>query len=90
MSFWSIAPDLAVEVLSPSNTATGIQEKVWEYLRAGTRLVWVVDPDTRSVTAYRSQQDVQLLAQTDVLDGADVLPGFRHEVSKVFDLRLGS
>jgi Uma2 family endonuclease len=86
--FWTIPPDLAVEIVSPSNTATGIQEKVLEYLRAGTRLVWVVDPDTRSVTAYRTQQDVQLLTENNVLDGADVLPGFRLDVSKIFDLRL--
>jgi Uma2 family endonuclease len=88
--FWTMTPDLAVEVVSPSNRATEIREKVLEYLRAGTRLVWVVDPDTRSIAVYRSHQDVKLLTETDVLDGADVLPGFRLDVSKIFDLRLGS
>ena len=87
--FWTMAPDLAVEVVSPSNTATEIREKVLQYLRAGSRLVWVVDPDTRSVAAYRSRQDVQLLTENDVLDGADVVPGFRLDVSEIFQLRLG-
>lgn len=87
--FWTIAPELAVEVLSPSNTAAMINEKVLEYLGAGTRLVWVVDPDTRSVTAYRSRKDVQLLTMEDVLEGADLLPGFRLAISEIFDLRAG-
>lgn len=86
--FWTIPPDLAVEVVSPSSTATEIQEKVLEYLRAGTRLVWIVDPKTRSVTAYRSRQDVQLLTEDDVLDGTDVVPGFRLAVSEIFELKL--
>jgi Uma2 family endonuclease len=88
--FWRIAPDLAVEVLSPSNTATEIQKKVLEYLEAGTCLVWVVDPDTRSVTIYRSRNDVQVLTDKDALDGAGILPGFRLAISELFDLRAGS
>ncbi len=88
--FWTTAPELAVEVLSPSNTAAKINDKVLEYLGAGTRLVWVVDPDTRCVTVYRSRKDVQVLTMEDVLDGADVLPGFRLPLSELFDLQTRS
>lgn len=82
--FWRVPPDLAVEVLSPSNTAADIQEKVLEYLAAGTGLVWVVDPRTRSVASYRGRKDVQLLTEDDTLDGGDVLPGFTLPISHLF------
>jgi len=79
-------PDLAVEVLSPSNTASEIREKVLEYLAAGTQLVWVVDPRTRTVTAYRSRDDIRLLTESDTLEGGDVLPGFTVPVARIFAL----
>lgn len=82
--FWTIPPDLAVEVVSPSNTRAEIREKVLEYLAAGTRLVWVVEPRTRSVAAYRSRTDVRVLTGSDTLGGHDVLPGFRLRVSDLF------
>lgn len=79
-----LAPDLAVEVLSPSNRASEIQGKVLDYLSAGTRLVWVVDPHTRSVTAYRSGRDACVLTVGDVLDGEEVLPGLELAVGALF------
>ena len=82
--FWTIAPDLAVEIVSRSNTASEIQGKVLEYLASGTRLVWVVEPATRSVTSYRSRKDVEVLTEEDDLDGGDVLPGFRFRISDLF------
>jgi Uma2 family endonuclease len=82
--FWRSAPDLAVEIVSPSNRAVEIHEKVLEYLAAGTRLVWVVDPATRSVATYRSRKDIQLLTEGEVLEGGDVLPGFRLSISELF------
>ncbi|MGH7558440.1 MAG: Uma2 family endonuclease [Gemmatimonadota bacterium] len=82
--FWTVPPDLAVEIVSPSNTRAEIREKVLEYLNAGSRLVWVVEPRDRSVTTYRSRTDVQRLTGSDTLDGHDVLPGFRLEVADVF------
>lgn len=78
------APDLAVEIVSLSNTATEIQRKVLEYLAAGSRLVWVVDPETRSVSAYRSRDEARLLDEGDVLDGGDVLPGFHLAMKELF------
>lgn len=83
--FWTVAPDLAVEVLSPSNTAAEIQEKVLEYLECGSRLVWVVDPATRCITVYRSRQDIRLLMEGDALEGDDVLPGFQLPLAELFE-----
>ena len=82
--FPRLAPDLAVEIVSPSNTLVEIQEKVFDYLDAGTRLVWVVEPRTRSVTAYRSLKEIRLLTGDEEVDGADVLPGLQLKVSELF------
>ena len=82
--FWTGPPDLAVEVVSPSNTRAEIREKVLEYLAACTRLVWVVEPRTRTVTAYRSRTDVRVLTGSDTLSGHNVLPGFRLRVAELF------
>jgi len=79
------APDLAVEVVSPSNTASELQEKVLDYLAAGTRLVWVVDPRRETVTVYRSRDDIRILGREDELEAPDVLPGFRVEISELFE-----
>lgn len=82
--FWRMAPDLAIEIVSPSNTALGIREKVLEYLDAGARLAWVVHPRTRAVTVYRSRTDVRVLGEGEVVEGGDVLPGFSLVVAEVF------
>jgi Uma2 family endonuclease len=82
--FWTVPPDLAVEIVSPSNTRAEIREKVLEYLAAGTRLVWVVEPRDRLVTTYSSRTDVREQKGEDTLDGFDVLPGFRLRVADVF------
>ncbi len=79
------APDLAVEVVSPSNTASELQAKVLDYLTAGTRLVWVIDPSRETVTVYRSREDIRILGRDDVLDGGDVLPGFDLPIAELFD-----
>ncbi|MBI4521585.1 MAG: Uma2 family endonuclease [Gemmatimonadetes bacterium] len=83
--YWRMAPDLAVEILSPSNTAAEIEEKVAEYLAAGGRLVWVVNPKRRTVRVYGSGGAVRTLTVGDVLEGEDVLPGFRLSVAKLFE-----
>jgi Uma2 family endonuclease len=82
--FWPGAPDLAVEVISPGDTYTEVQEKVEEWLAAGCRLVWVINPRRRTVTVYRSLTDIAILTQADVLDGYAVLPGFRCPVADIF------
>ena len=84
--FVEFEPDLAVEVLSPWDTATEITRKIEVYLKAGVRLVWIVDPGTQRVTDYRSLQDVKVLTPDQELDGGDVLPGFRIKVSEIFSV----
>jgi Uma2 family endonuclease len=75
--FSPVPPDLAVEVLSPDDRSRYVLDKVGEYLDAGVRLVWVIDPRARTATVYRSLSDVRRLVASDALDGEDVLPGFR-------------
>ena len=78
------APDLAVEIRSPSDRAGDVRSKVADYLAAGTRLVWLVDPETRTVRVYRTLLEPRVLRGTDELDGEDVLPGFRVPVAELF------
>jgi Uma2 family endonuclease len=82
--FIPLAPDLAVEVLSPSDRLADALEKVRMYLDAGVRLVWLVDPDVRSVTAYRPGAAPVTLHAGDTLDGGDVLPEFRLPLTSIF------
>lgn len=82
--FARLAPDLAVEIVSPSNTVSEIQDKVIDYLDAGTRLVWVVEPRGRTVTVYRSRDEIRILTVGQEIEGGEVLPGFRIEVSEFF------
>ncbi len=79
------APDIAVEVLSPSEASLDVQQKVRDYLDAGTELVWLVAPQARTVTVYRADGWARLLRDGDVLDGEPVLPGFSVPLTKVFD-----
>ncbi|MCZ6681035.1 MAG: Uma2 family endonuclease [Candidatus Poribacteria bacterium] len=78
-------PDLAVEVVSPGDSSREVEEKVADWLNAGTSLVWVVRPRNRTVTVYRSLTDVAILARADTLDGESVIPGFRCRVAEIFD-----
>lgn len=82
--YWPGAPDLAVEVISPNDTYTAVEEKVAEYLAAGSRAVWVVNPRRRTVTVYRSLAEIMLLTGQDILDGGEVVPGFQCLVGEVF------
>lgn len=82
--FWPGPPDLAVEVLSPEDRASEILRKVGEYLEAGTRLVWVVDPENQTVSAYRSLHQVRVYSVGEELSGEDVLPGFSLKVAEIF------
>jgi Uma2 family endonuclease len=82
--FFQGAPDLAVEVISPSNTFEEIHNKLVEYFDNGCRLAWVIHPDEQSVLVYRQPQPDRLLKLTDSLDGEDVVPGFTLSVSELF------
>jgi Uma2 family endonuclease len=80
----SIAPDLAVEILSKSSTRREIERKIAEYFEAGTRLVWIIDPETRTAIAHRSLNVRQAIAEDGTLDGDDVLPGFHISLAELF------
>ncbi|MDZ4771311.1 MAG: Uma2 family endonuclease [Chloroflexota bacterium] len=77
------APDLAIEVMSPYDTANDIERKVAEYLRFGTRIVWVFYPQTRSVMIHTPTRIVRF-TQADTLDGGDLLPGFSMALTDIF------
>ena len=82
--FFKGAPDLAVEVMSPGDTRREVNEKVEDWLEAGARAVWVINPKKRVVTVYSSMTDVTHLSEVEELDGGDVVPGFRCKVSEIF------
>ena len=82
---WDVVPDLAVEVISPTNRAPEVLEKVHEYFAAGVRLVWVVYCEPRQVYVYRSPTTIQVLTPQDTLEGDDVIAGFTLPVAKLFE-----
>lgn len=82
--FVAMAPDLAVEIVSPSNSAGEIARKVRIYLAAGVRLVWIVDPVSRTVAVHHPDRTGRILIESEALDGADVVPGFALSVAEVF------
>ena len=79
-----IAPDIAAEVVSPHDTHTEVSAKIEEYLAAGVALVWIINPDTRTVLVYREGGDaIGFLHENDELTGEAVLPGFRCRVAEI-------
>jgi Uma2 family endonuclease len=80
-----LVPDLAVEVLSASNTAQEMNRKLQEYFAAGTQLVWYVDPEAQGITVYTALEQWIELGIEDVLDGGNVLPGFQLSIRELFD-----
>ena len=78
------APDLAIETVSPSDTPSHIHAKVGDYLAAGTRLVWIVDPGRHEVTVYTTLLAPVILKASDRLDGGELLPGFSVRVAELF------
>lgn len=81
---WELAPDIAVEVLSPSDRPSRVALKVSRYQDAGTELVWVVDPRARTVTVHERGHEVRVLGPDDVLDGGEVIPGLVVPVAELF------
>lgn len=82
--FPRLAPDLAIEVLSPSDRMVEVLSKVTMYLQAGVRMVWLVDPRQRTMTIFRPDEPLILLAECDTLDGGNVLPGFSVPITEIF------
>jgi Uma2 family endonuclease len=71
-----VAPELAVEVVSPEDHFSRVQRKLAHYLKCGVSMVWIVDPEDRSVSVYRPGQPTRILGESETLSGEDVLPGF--------------
>lgn len=80
----TIAPDLVVEVVSPSDLYRDVESKVDEYLEAGVQMVWVINPANRSVRVFRQGRPLMELRSPDDLTGDDILPEFRCRVSELF------
>ena len=82
--YLALAPDLAIEVVSPNDRAGEVQGKVSDWLTAGSRLVWVIDPVRRRAVVYRADGSVALLSEYDTLDGEDLLPGFGRRLASLW------
>ena len=87
--FWPTAPDLAVEIVSPSDRGEDVRAKATEYLDGGSRCVWVLWPEEESVSVYVAGEPVQSLESSDVLEGGELLPGLSVLVRDLFDVRNG-
>ena len=79
------SPDLAVEVVSPSDVFRRVIEKVFAYLEAGTQMVWIVEPTSQTVRVYRSETPIRVLGIDDTLTGEDVVEGFSCQVAQLFE-----
>ncbi|MFO0825895.1 MAG: Uma2 family endonuclease [Gemmataceae bacterium] len=88
-AFFEYPPDLAVEVLSPSNTRKEMEIKLGEYVKVGVKLVWYVDPERKEVDVFpkANPKRKKTFTLADTLDGGDVLPGFTLPVAKIFEKR---
>jgi Uma2 family endonuclease len=84
VAYWAGAPDLAVEMISPSEAAEHVREKIEEYLCAGARLVWIIYPRLRSVEVWRADGSWTKVDRDGVLSGEDVVPGFTMPVAQIF------
>ena len=82
--FLEVVPDLVVEVLSPSDSLKHVGEKIGEFLQYGVAIVWLVDPEERTVTVYRSLSDARSFATDETITAEPVLPGFSCPVARFF------
>lgn len=82
--FWSGAPDLAVEVVSPGDLAREVNQKISEYFAAGALAVWILNPRRRTLTIHRSGHEPEVIHEDGTIDGGDVIPGFQYRVAKLF------
>lgn len=80
-----VPPDLAIEIVSPTDKHYDVTEKALAYLKAGTRFVWVIEPVAKTVMVYRSETDSTMLNYEDTLTGEDVVPGFACPVAQLFE-----
>ena len=83
--YWPGPPELAVEVLSPSDRPGKVNKKISRWFSFGTRQVWIVDPEHRTITVYRSPSDTKTFSERENLEVDDLLPGFRISLEKIFN-----
>jgi Uma2 family endonuclease len=83
-SISSVIPDLAIEILSPSNTKSEMKRKLKDYFEAGVRLVWFIQPKTETAEVYTSPTNVRQIPREGILYGEDILPGFSLPLKKLF------
>ncbi len=83
--FGHFAPDLAVEILSPSDNLQEVEDKITEYFENGSGLVWLINPKKRIATVYHSLRHYQILQENDELRGGEVVPGFSCKVKDLFE-----
>jgi Uma2 family endonuclease len=79
-----LVPSLAVEVISPSNTAAEIEDKRKEYFEAGVKVVWVVYPTSQTIHVYNSPDECRVISENGILDGGAAIPGFQVKVADLF------
>ena len=79
-----VTPDLAVEIISKSNTRKELERKLNEYFADGVKLVWYIDPRSETIRAYSSPQSFRELAKGDTLDAGEIIPGFQLDVAEFF------
>ena len=84
---WEIVPDLAIEVISPTNYSAADARKIEEYFQAGTKAVWMIYPDLSMVYVYTSPRSIAVFRHGDILEASPILPGFRLVLSDFFDDR---
>jgi Uma2 family endonuclease len=84
VGYWPGPPDLAVEVLSPSDRPSKVKQKISRWFSFGTKQLWIVDPKHSTVTIYRSPSDTTTFSGSDYLEAQDLFPGFRLSLDKIF------
>jgi Uma2 family endonuclease len=81
----SFAPDLVVEILSPAVDARQFNRKIGQYLKSGTHTIWVLDPESETVSVYQREGPFRLLGPEEMIDAPDLLPGFSTSVRSLFE-----
>src|SRR5207253_1195167 len=82
---WDTVPNLAIEVISPTNTVVDLAQKIEDYFRSGVQVIWVLYPKQRMVHVWASPTQIDVVREQDELDGGSVLPGFRLRVATLFE-----
>lgn len=83
-SKWKFAPDLAVEIISPNDIYTDVEDKIYEYFEAGVKQVWLISSEHKTVTIYNSPTQISVLIESDELTSEELFPGFKLKLKEIF------